>query len=56
MGLYMHAGWFYGEYSWHYEGYKDFLQVLIKLGLIFKPPYFYPTLKNKQFPRFFVKI
>ncbi|XP_023332330.1 uncharacterized protein LOC111704337 isoform X1 [Eurytemora carolleeae] len=26
MGLYMHAGWFYGEYSWHYEGYKDFLQ------------------------------
>jgi len=24
-GLYMHAAWFFGDYSWHYEGYKMFL-------------------------------
>ena len=26
-GLYMHAAWFFGDYAWHYEGYKKFIQV-----------------------------
>merc|ERR1711892_544768 len=25
-GLYMHAAWFFGDYSWHYEGYKMFIE------------------------------
>jgi len=25
-GLYMHAAWFFGDYAWHYEGYKKFIQ------------------------------
>jgi len=29
-GLYLHAGWFFGDYSWHYEGYKMFLQEITK--------------------------
>merc|ERR1712126_74497 len=24
-GLYMHAAWFFGDYYWHYEGYRMFL-------------------------------
>ena len=26
-GLYMHAAWFFGDYGWHYTGYKRFIQV-----------------------------
>ena len=26
-GLYMHAAWFFGDYYWHYEGYRMFLDV-----------------------------
>ena len=26
-GLYMHAGWFFGDYGWHYTGYKQFIAV-----------------------------
>ena len=26
-GLYMHAAWFFGDYGWHYTGYKKFIQV-----------------------------
>ena len=26
-GLYMHAAWFFGDYSWHFEGYRMFLEV-----------------------------
>ena len=29
-GLYMHAAWFFGDYSWHFEGYKMFLEVKFK--------------------------
>merc|ERR1719490_702039 len=25
-GLYMHAAWFFGDYGWHYTGYKKFIQ------------------------------
>jgi len=24
-GLYMHAAWFFGDYGWHYTGYKQFI-------------------------------
>jgi hypothetical protein len=30
-GLYMHAAWFYGDATWHYEGYKNFVQVQQRL-------------------------
>ena len=36
-GLYMHAAWFFGDYSWHYEGYKMFLDVCIKQNQNLKP-------------------
>jgi hypothetical protein len=26
-GLYMHAGWFYAPNTWHYDGYKQFVEV-----------------------------
>jgi len=26
LGLYMHAGWFFGELAWHFDGYMDFLK------------------------------
>ena len=29
-GLYMHAAWFFGDYYWHYEGYRMFLDVRLR--------------------------
>ena len=26
-GLYVHTEWFFGDYGWHYTGYKQFIQV-----------------------------
>ena len=28
-GLYTHAAWFFGDYSWHFDGYKMFLDVSV---------------------------
>jgi len=38
MGLYMHAGWFYGEYSWHFEGYMDFLKEITQMNDVWIVP------------------
>jgi len=37
-GLYMHAAWFYGAYSWHYEGYKQFLKDILELPNVWVVP------------------
>ena len=31
-GLYMHAAWFFAPNTWHYDGYKDFIEVRIALA------------------------
>ena len=30
IGIYIHAAWFVREYSWHYEGYKMFLDEILQ--------------------------
>ena len=32
-GLYMHAAWFFGDYGWHYTGYKQFIAVGLLLTI-----------------------
>ena len=33
-GLYMHAAWFFGDYGWHYTGYKKFIAVCCPLFIL----------------------
>merc|ERR1711964_152316 len=58
-GLYMHAAWFFGDYSWHYTGYKQFIQeiatyddvwiVPIEAGLEYmRTTFFGANLSNEQ--------
>jgi len=37
-GLYMHAAWFFGEATWHYEGYKAFLEEITKMDDVWIVP------------------
>lgn len=37
-GLYMHAAWFFGDVTWHYEGYKMFLEEVGKLDDVWIVP------------------
>ena len=33
-GLYMHAAWFFGDYGWHFTGYKKFIAVCCPLFIL----------------------